>query len=112
MSMFLNTFLFLGVVVGDPALCFAETMHYVFLPQLRMKKDWGKCPPEIATQTIANLEKYTQQMYEAIASSGNPTLTSGQQVMQRTFKPHLFFGKVVTNYVIFREFSKLLPVNF
>ena len=75
-----------GVVVGDPALCFAETMHYVFLPQLRMKKDWGKCPPEIATQTIASLEKYTQQMYETIASSGNPTLASGQQV---THPPHL-----------------------
>ena len=75
-----------GVVVGDPALCFAETMHYVFLPQLRMKKDWGKCPPEIATQTIASLEKYTQQMYETIASSGNPTLASGQQV---TLPPHL-----------------------
>ena len=69
-----------GVVVGDPALCFAETMQYVFLPQLRQQKDWGRCPPEIATQTIHNLEKYTQQMYDTIAMSGNTHLSTNQQV--------------------------------
>ncbi|XP_075255403.1 dynein axonemal heavy chain 5-like isoform X4 [Convolutriloba macropyga] len=73
-----------GVVVGDPALCFAETMQYVFLPQLRQQKDWGRCPPEIATQTIHNLEKYTQQMYDTIAMSGNTHLSTNQQMLKFT----------------------------
>ncbi|XP_063714091.1 dynein axonemal heavy chain 5-like isoform X5 [Symsagittifera roscoffensis] len=73
-----------GVVVGDPALCFAESMRYVFLPQLRQQRDWGRCPPEIAAQTISNLEKYTQQMFETIDMAASSNNAASSQMLKMT----------------------------
>ena len=67
--------------MGDPALCFAESMRYVFLPQLRQQRDWGRCPPEIAAQTISNLEKYTQQMFETIDMAASSNNAASSQVI-------------------------------